>query len=303
MKTKKTLFTFLGLLTVMTSIGYSQCLNCKDFSNTIIDNGNGTYTALNAQAYFWEVENCDGSAAIVGSNTNQTIDLNPIQSGQVKVIVTRFVNGNCLEACKTITCNTGTIGLSCPENVAIKISTEGQADGDCTGSLAVLDNVNADDISHVNWSWWLGPRVGGSNGTIVNGSVSAYISYPMDNWTGYRLVVSAEIVLNDGTICNSISEFSELDCGPVGIAARANTYSNNNFSIYPNPVNSVLNLKNLTQKVSVVLIKTSTGKLLKRIENLENDEIEMSNFKNGLYFISVLYENGETQTNKIILEK
>lgn len=85
----------------------AQCLDCSDDANVITYNGNGTFTASTAQAYFWEI--CEGDATIVGSNTLRTITVNCNSTGPFKVKVTRFTNGNCIESCEAYRCSNGVI--------------------------------------------------------------------------------------------------------------------------------------------------------------------------------------------------
>lgn len=299
MKIKELVLFFLAL--TFSLFSHAQCVNCTDNSNIITNNQNGSFTSTaSAQAYYWEI--CQGTATIVGSNTGSTVNVSSC-NGSYNIKLTRFVNGNCIEACKTITCGTT---LSCPQNAYIQVTTEGNADGDCTGSLAILHGVNPNDIAHVNWSWWLGPRNGGLNGTIVNGTVSAAIFYPMNNWTNYYLIVSAEIVLTDGTVCSIISTRSLLDCGTIGIgnAFNLNGSSSNKSSIYPNPTTNrkfSISIQD-EMKVSEILIKSTNGTLVKSIKNYDNNEIDLSSHENGLYFVSVKFEDGTIETSKLLLK-
>lgn len=296
MKIKELILFFLALTFSLFSHG--QCVNCTDNSNIIRNNQNGSFTSTaSAQAYYWEI--CQGSTSIVGSNTGSSVNVSSC-NGSYKIKLTRFVNGDCIEACKTITCGTT---LSCPQNASIQITTEGNADGDCTGSLAILHGVNPNDIAHVNWSWRLGPRNGGLNGTIVNGTVSAAIFYPMNNWTNYYLVVSAEIVLTDGTVCSIISTRSLLDCGSIGSPFGFSRRSNSKTSIYPNPTTNhkfSISIQD-EMKVSEIVIKNANGNLVKSIKNYDNNEIDLSGHENGLYFVSVKFENGTIETSKLFL--
>ena len=78
------------------------------------------------------------------------------------------------------------------------------------------------------------------------------------------------------------------------------------ISYYPNPVLEELYLKwQLIEnnKVAAIKLFTSTGVLLKSNTNLEvvNDMvISFSDYPTGLYFIEMIYSNGEQKTIQII---
>ena len=288
---KKVVLTFVKTLFIIAA-GFSQCNNCYDNSNVIQNNSNGTFTATSAQAYYWEIENCEGTASIIGSNINQTVSVNCIISGSVKVKVTRFVNGNCIEACEIINCSVGS-NVSCPKNATIDIAVEPNDNGHCTGAIAYLNNVNNNEISTVNWSWTMGPNSGG--GTTTGFSHQWVMSFPPGNWTNYYLDVYAEIVLIDGTVCRKKWGKVQLDCGNVSNPKIENT----SFSISPNPSKENI-IINSDDDISKVVIKNINGRVIKEVEYNANQKIDLSKNKNGIYFITVIFKNGKIDTKKLI---
>jgi len=74
---------------------------CPDPTNWIINNCDGTFTANTAQGYYWEI--FEGNASIVGSNTNQTVQVSISGIlGNFKISVSHFTNGECYDACETL---------------------------------------------------------------------------------------------------------------------------------------------------------------------------------------------------------
>jgi len=71
-----------------------------------------------------------------------------------------------------------------------------------------------------------------------------------------------------------------------------------NLEIYPNPTSDFIYIKNIEKKN--IKIYDISGRILDEIF-VENQKIDFSNFKAGIYFISVETENG-IKTQKIIIE-
>lgn len=79
---------------------------------------------------------------------------------------------------------------------------------------------------------------------------------------------------------------------------------NNNFSVYPNPAQTELNIStnNLTGNMNVKLLSL-TGKLLIQ-ENMDatiNNKIDVSNLQDGIYMLSIEGANGKTTTIKVVI--
>ncbi|WP_412561561.1 T9SS type A sorting domain-containing protein [Winogradskyella sp. MIT101101] len=131
---------FLGGIT-----SYAQCSNCSDPSNVISEISDNVFEATSAQAYFWEI--CEGNATIQGSNTSQTVNVS-CSSGTFKIKVTRFINGNCIEACETYTCGGGN---SC-DDYWVAILDE-YIDGTQSGSDYVYLMANGNYPSGATYTW------------------------------------------------------------------------------------------------------------------------------------------------------
>ena len=62
------------------------------------------------------------------------------------------------------------------------------------------------------------------------------------------------------------------------------------IKFYPNPANNVLFIEGLTQH-SVITITDLNGEMIKNVEIL-NNQIDISNLKNGIYFLKIIDKNG-----------
>lgn len=80
-------------------------------------------------------------------------------------------------------------------------------------------------------------------------------------------------------------------------ALNINTFSSNSFSIYPNPVNSILNITNEDDfELKSVFIFDINGR---KVLASNSKSIDVSNLGNGIYFAKIETENG-TFTKKFI---
>ena len=111
----------------------------------------------------------------------------------------------------------------CP--TSIQFNQEDGYNGNCAAGQANLPDVNWNpNVSHVNWTWSLGPH----SGTINGAGPTTPIYFPSGNWTGYNIYICATTVFNDGTVCNTICEHFTLDCS-------GNGSGNFRLNVSPNP--------------------------------------------------------------------
>lgn len=75
------------------------------------------------------------------------------------------------------------------------------------------------------------------------------------------------------------------------------------FTLYPNPTQGILNIKNTSGlKVDTVKVFSAFGMLVKEIKGLDNDaSIDVSNFASGTYFIR--FVSGDTMVTKRFVRK
>lgn len=83
--------------------------------------------------------------------------------------------------------------------------------------------------------------------------------------------------------------------GPLGIEEN----TTNLFSLYPNPTNGLLNIKSNTS-ISEVSIYNNLGQLL--IASEEKNQVDVSVFSEGIYFVKIKDENGRIETKKVMKE-
>lgn len=152
------------IIILISVVFYGQCPHCDDLNNNIVNKGNAIFSASAGQAHHWEI--CSGDAEIVCSNTKKDVSVSCEGSGNFKIKVIRFLNGNCIEACRTVVCTNGMIGgggggmggggnpgsmESCISVDDISFLNEG-GDGLCTTGFASIDNIQ--EVEEIKWTWY-----------------------------------------------------------------------------------------------------------------------------------------------------
>jgi len=133
---------------------------------------------------------------------------------------------------------------------------------------------------------------------IATGSIIAQSSV---NWIvsglsiGTKYYIYAEI--NDGTNKRYIYAPYELYvANPVSV----NPIENSHISIYPNPTVGILNFEFSNNNLKKLIISDITGKhIIEKSVSKQNEAIDLSNFENGIYILSIQADNKKF-TTKII---
>ncbi len=176
--------------------------------------------------------------------------------------------------------------------------------GSFTGntSIPVTWNVagtNTGAINTQNVTILLSKDGGLTFNTVLAASVpntgSANVTLPNENVAFARIMVKA---VNNIYYALNSSSFAIVQ---VLSTAEADLKS---FSIYPNPSYDVVNIKleNSSQKADYKLFDAS-GRLIKTGSFKGTTQVSVNNLLNGNYVISVLLENGEKLSEKLIIKK
>ena len=83
----------------------------------------------------------------------------------------------------------------------------------------------------------------------------------------------------------------------MSICSSINEFQNGISNIYPNPSHDFISIelnKNIVHLINYISITDINGREIKRVSNLnyENEQINISNFSSGIYFIKVFNEYG-----------
>jgi uncharacterized delta-60 repeat protein len=119
-----------------------------------------------------------------------------------------------------------------------------------------------------------------SNGLYVN-DIAAF------DWArGLHVQTDGKLVVLVGSTLFRYLNFSVLDLDGVNALK---------YRAYPNPTSGVLNLDNIAQ---TAIITDFTGKTIATFNSIE--KIDFSNYLNGIYFLTVTFEDGRIQVMKVI---
>lgn len=160
----KNIITFI-LLAHLSIIGYAACNACSDTGGIITNNGNNSYTAVTAQGYFWEV--CEGDAIISGANNAQNVTVINNSGSSYNIKVSIFRNGECEEACETVTIIQGcTDDTACNFNPAATVD-----DGNCDFSAVDCEGICGGNATEDCNGVCEGPAVEGAPCTTSSGDI------------------------------------------------------------------------------------------------------------------------------------
>lgn len=282
---------FLLLITmVLSTMSFAQermaCSSCTDPGNQITGS-NGNYSAATAQAYYWEV--CEGNATISGSRTSKNVSVSC--TGNYRLRLTRFQNGSCYTACEIISC--GNTGGTCPSVNNLFYLNEGGG-GLCTTGLAGMWGTSG--VSSVNWTWALG----GYSGTVNNAGTTTPIYHPVGDWSNYYMVICATATLNGGATCPKVCKSFLLSCGEGGFNYNIGAGA----TIYPNPTSNNFSVKNDGEiDITEIQVMDTSGKMVRSLKSDLDQEVDISNQGNGIYFVRLIFEDGTNKMEKLIIEK
>ncbi len=292
---KQVKYLFLMLFVVMGFDSYSQCRECADPDNVITYLGNGKYTAQSAQAYYWEVENCTGSAIIVGSNKGQNVRVKCLSFGTYKMKLTRFINGECKEACKLGKC--GPVKPPC----GIKLS--GLTDLNILGNgnlvfaanYTLLPNWTITNITFI---------ITYKNNTVqyVPGFVNPNINNVIQTGNLYidcnNGVKKVELIVNATSSTNQKCSDKSTKYYRIPICGTA--FPKTKISVYPNPTNSSFKFEIENDEVYDAKILDSEGNLMYAEKIDKSSVIDVSRYNTGTYFYILKDETGEILKGQIM---
>jgi len=132
-----------------------------------------------------------------------------------------------------------------------------------------------------------------------DGAIDSYDQNP--TWTYNEIGIhTVSLTVGDGSNTNKLTKTDYISVTAV-VAAVEDNLSNDDFvSVYPNPVNSILNIS--SPETFTLSIFTLTGQQVIYGENLKSISIDMSEYSNGIYLINIKGKEGTT-TRKLIVEK
>ncbi len=86
------------------------------------------------------------------------------------------------------------------------------------------------------------------------------------------------------------------------VESNTDIFDKSIFSIYPNPSNSTITISTKSSEINMLTISSFDGREVfnKRNINENSFDIDVSNFKNGIYIVTIQTDNGEIISKKLI---
>jgi hypothetical protein len=260
-------------------------------------NGSNLGSGCDAQSYQWTVN------GTVVSNQEDVTNNFP-NSGTYNVCLT-ITNNDCNVTdtiCKNITvnCEPDCKPASCLNITQVSNCVDYQAWMHC----------NDPDIDYINWYYTISSsyvhQFAGTSGGNPAGQHAQPIYLPspppaIGTWDNYNLYVYAEIVFNDGTVCDEIYTYITLDCSGNGSGGNQRN-AEKDLKLYPNPIksNQELNFDGINQEdIEKIEILDIVGNLKSKFKPT-NNEINIRDLTTGIYFVKFYTSKGIKQKKIII---
>lgn len=74
---------------------------------------------------------------------------------------------------------------------------------------------------------------------------------------------------------------------------------NSTIKLFPNPINDKLFFQT-EEKIKSIIFYNEEGKIIKTFKNIEENKLDLSNLKSGLYIIKILYMNNKMSIQRVI---
>ena len=173
--------------------------------------------------------------------------------------------------------------------------------GECSHDTSTISQIN-----YWDWRYWMVYF----EGTYLMCNIGLKHCVNDDvyyGWVRVKYQYDSEIKKYTGTVYDMAYctiPYYPLKFGQKSVSEEVNEVSDNNtyYELYPNPVDDKLMLKFAEEhECTNVTIHSIDGR---RVISQDNDceNIDVSNLSNGVYFITIRFNNGNTYTDKIVVK-
>jgi hypothetical protein len=186
--------------------------------------------------------------------------------------------------------------------------------------LSTDDKLSSDDISLGESISGLGsdnPSNNESASVIIPNETSSgdyYILFAADNGqnlaesneennsSSYKItVVEKSDSNNDDSDKSEDDNDTEIETTAINEVEVDNTSLMEQISLYPNPVNDILNVEiSNGANIKKVIITNHLGKQAMILESLNNKQINVSDLSEGIYFVKFISDNNEVATYRVV---
>ena len=178
---------------------------------------------------------------------------------------------------------------------------------DATNSNLLLNYPQVASINNVIGIVWEGKGLGkdifvNTSSSGINGLLPAN-AFNVTNQNGTQ--AKPDIALSNHSFHLVYTDYSDYKIKYVKLEYLLSNKEESTieaFKIYPNPMQNFATLINHSNQKSYVELMTRDGKIISYfiLEKQTEKQIDLSNYANGIYFLKLSLDNGETVTKKII---
>lgn len=210
------------------------------------------------------------------SSTSQNSTISNASSVNAGVYLVRVTDGGC----------TAEDTFSVVVNPKATVDTFNFTQGiGADSNIITFTSVNIQNATTVKWLFGDGDSVVGTNDPVH--------TYPASGTYTTLLIVTNS--------CGSDTITRTVNVDPVGIGS---VVSVRNVVVYPNPARNMLYIKQSGNvNINAVTITDVTGRHIMQADISNNNEIDISGFSNGIYYLSMVTDNGVVLVEHITVQK
>ncbi|MCF8212691.1 MAG: T9SS type A sorting domain-containing protein [Cryomorphaceae bacterium] len=130
-----------------------------------------------------------------------------------------------------------------------------------------------------------------TGGTFSGSGVTGASFDPAVAGVGTHVVTYA---YTDANGCSNTATTSIVVDACVGLGESAI----NSIRVFPNPTNTVINVASTREDIAVVVLTNSVGEVVARVRGTQ---LDASQFANGLYFVTAIFEDGSSAVGRVTI--
>ena len=130
-----------------------------------------------------------------------------------------------------------------------------------------------------------------AGGTFSGSGVNGASFDPSVAGVGTHVVTYA---YTDANGCSNTATTSIVVDACVGLGESAI----NSIRVFPNPTNTVINVASTREDIAVVVLTNSVGEVVARVRGTQ---LDASQFANGLYFVTAIFEDGSSAVGRVTI--
>lgn len=267
-------------------------------------------TVSNSGAYSVTVT----SNGCVSSSTNKTVTVNAIPTVTVSAVDSVLCAGETIQLTASTLAVGATYAWTGPNYTgsgstvtltnataanaglySVTISKDGCTSAPVSKSIVVnsLPSVTVlalEDTTCVNYSPIA--LIAAPSGGVYSGSGVTGASFdPATAGVGTHVITYA---YTDANACSNVATTTVVVEACVGM----NEGALNTIRVFPNPTNTVINVASTREDIAVVVLTNSVGEVVARIRGTQ---LDASQFANGLYFVTAIFEDGSSAVGRVTI--